>query len=54
MSDHSPITPDLVDGHGLTPDEYRTLLEIHGPKPTLAELGVFSVMWSEPCSYKSS
>ena len=54
MTDASPITPDLVAGHGLTPDEYRTLLEILGRKPTLAELGVFSVMWSEHCSYKSS
>ena len=54
MTDPSPITPDLVAGHGLTPDEYRTLLEILGREPTLAELGVFSVMWSEHCSYKSS
>ncbi|MCY4065343.1 MAG: phosphoribosylformylglycinamidine synthase II, partial [Rhodospirillaceae bacterium] len=54
MTDPSPITPDLVAGHGLTPDEYRTLLEIMGREPTLAELGVFSVMWSEHCSYKSS
>ncbi|MDE0256208.1 MAG: AIR synthase related protein, partial [Rhodospirillaceae bacterium] len=54
MTDPSPITPDIVASHGLTPDEYRTLLEILGRAPTLAELGVFSVMWSEHCSYKSS
>ena len=54
MTDPSPITPELVAGHGLTPEEYERVLAILGRAPTLAELGVFSVMWSEHCSYKSS
>jgi phosphoribosylformylglycinamidine synthase len=49
-----PITPEIVAGHGLTPDEYQTLLEIMGREPNMTELGIFSVMWSEHCSYKSS
>ena len=43
-----------IDAHGLSADEYRRLLEILGREPTLTELGIFSVMWSEHCSYKSS
>jgi phosphoribosylformylglycinamidine synthase II len=49
-----PITPALVQQHKLTESEYRTVLEALGRDPTYAELGVFSVMWSEHCSYKSS
>jgi len=49
-----PITPEVVAEHGLTADEYRTVLEIMGREPNLTELGIFSVMWSEHCSYKSS
>jgi phosphoribosylformylglycinamidine synthase II len=49
-----PITPALVRQHKLTESEYRTVLETLGREPTYAELGVFSVMWSEHCSYKSS
>jgi phosphoribosylformylglycinamidine synthase II len=48
------ITPEVVAEHGLTPEEYQRLLEIVGRTPTLTELGIFSVMWSEHCSYKSS
>ena len=48
------ITPDVVASHGLTEEEYRKLLAILGREPTFTELGVFSVMWSEHCSYKSS
>ncbi|MCR9218770.1 MAG: phosphoribosylformylglycinamidine synthase subunit PurL [Alphaproteobacteria bacterium] len=48
------ITDALVAEHGLTPGEYRTVLEIMGRTPNLTELGIFSVMWSEHCSYKSS
>jgi len=48
------ITPELVAEHGLKPDEYDRLLVIMGREPTLTELGIFSVMWSEHCSYKSS
>jgi len=49
-----PITPSLVKQHKLTGDEYAKLLRALGREPTYAELGVFSVMWSEHCSYKSS
>jgi len=48
------ITPDLVAQHGLSEDEYAQVLDILGREPNLTELGIFSVMWSEHCSYKSS
>jgi phosphoribosylformylglycinamidine synthase subunit PurL len=48
------ITDELVAEHGLKPDEYKRVLEILGREPSLTELGIFSVMWSEHCSYKSS
>src|SRR3546814_20105940 len=48
------ITPEIVAEHGLKPDEYERLLGILGRAPNLVELGIFSVMWSEHCSYKSS
>ncbi len=48
------ITPDLIAAHGLTPDEYERVLEIIGRAPTFTELGIFSAMWNEHCSYKSS
>ena len=48
------ITPDTVAEHGLSPDEYDRLLHALGREPNLVELGIFSVMWSEHCSYKSS
>src|SRR6186713_2998031 len=48
------ITPDLIAEHGLSPDEYRLLAAVLGREPSLTELGIFSVMWSEHCSYKSS
>ena len=52
---HQPkITPQLVAEHGFKGDEYARLLEILGREPTFLELGIFSVMWSEHCSYKSS
>ena len=50
----SAITPEIVAEHGLKPDEYQRLLQILGREPSLTELGIFSVMWSEHCSYKSS
>ena len=50
----SPITPDIVASHGLTAEEYARVLSILGREPNLTELGIFSVMWSEHCSYKSS
>jgi phosphoribosylformylglycinamidine synthase len=46
--------PKLLEQHGLSRDEYRRILEMLGREPTLTELGIFSVMWSEHCSYKSS
>jgi phosphoribosylformylglycinamidine synthase len=49
-----PITPQRVKEHGLSEDEYRRLLDCLGREPSWTELGVFSVMWSEHCSYKSS
>ncbi len=48
------ITPDLVVKHGLSAEEYRLLEAALGREPSLTELGIFSVMWSEHCSYKSS
>jgi len=49
------ITPDVIREHGLTPDEYAKIKQLLGGRePTLTELGIFSVMWSEHCSYKSS
>ncbi|KNG93149.1 phosphoribosylformylglycinamidine synthase subunit PurL [Pseudaestuariivita atlantica] len=48
------ITPDLIEAHGLKPDEYDRILDIIGREPTFTELGIFSAMWNEHCSYKSS
>ncbi|MBI3540717.1 MAG: phosphoribosylformylglycinamidine synthase II, partial [Deltaproteobacteria bacterium] len=48
------MNPDIIKQHGLTPDEYQRILKILGREPNLLELGIFSVMWSEHCSYKSS
>ncbi len=48
------ITPELVAEHGLKPDEYQRILTLIGREPTLTELGIFSAMWNEHCSYKSS
>src|SRR5437588_7298604 len=48
------ITPATIQQHGLNSDEYQKIVRILGRQPTLTELGIFSVMWSEHCSYKSS
>jgi phosphoribosylformylglycinamidine synthase II len=48
------ITPELVQKHGLTPDEYAHIQQILGRVPSYTELGIFSVMWSEHCSYKNT
>ena len=48
------ITPELIVAHGLKPDEYERILEIIGRIPNFTELGIFSAMWNEHCSYKSS
>ena len=51
----STITPEVIRDHGLTPDEYEKIKQLLGGRePTITELGIFSVMWSEHCSYKSS
>ena len=54
MCNEPNITPAQVSDHGLTEDEYHTILNVLGREPNLTELGIFSVMWSEHCSYKSS
>src|SRR5215813_4104233 len=48
------ITPDVLERHGLAADEYQRIAACLGREPNLTELGIFSVMWSEHCSYKSS
>ena len=51
----SAFSPETIRQHGLTPDEYEKVKQLLGGRePTLTELGIFSVMWSEHCSYKSS
>lgn len=55
MSRNEPkITPELVAEHGLKPDEYQRILDLIGRTPSFTELGIFSAMWNEHCSYKSS
>jgi len=49
-----PVTPELVAEHGLTPKEFGRIKKILGREPNFTELGIFSVMWSEHCSYKNS
>jgi phosphoribosylformylglycinamidine synthase II len=53
-SNEPPITPELVAEHGLKPDEYQRILGLIGRTPSFTELGIFSAMWNEHCSYKSS
>src|SRR5436853_172789 len=48
------VTPELVAQHGLTPAEFERIRKILGREPNFTELGIFSVMWSEHCSYKNS
>jgi phosphoribosylformylglycinamidine synthase II len=48
------ITPEVVSAHNLTPEEFERIRRLMGREPTFVELGIFSVMWSEHCSYKSS
>ncbi|MCW2365320.1 phosphoribosylformylglycinamidine synthase [Sphingobium sp. B7D2B] len=50
----SGITPEIVAEHGFTPEEYERVVNAIGREPNITELGIFSVMWSEHCSYKSS
>src|SRR2546426_8247945 len=48
------VAKDLIAQHGLTEEEYQKVISLLGREPNLTELGMFSVMWSEHCSYKSS
>ena len=48
------ITPEIIDKHGIKPEEYKKIIDLIGKKPNLLELGIFSAMWNEHCSYKSS
>ncbi len=54
IPDDLKITAELVAAHGLKPDEYQRILDLIGREPTFTELGIFSAMWNEHCSYKSS
>ena len=54
MRDEPKITDSLIAAHGVTPDEYARILDIIGRVPSFTELGIFSAMWNEHCSYKSS
>ena len=54
MSTEPEITQDLIESHGLNAEEYDRLTDIIGRIPTYTELGIFSAMWNEHCSYKSS
>ncbi|HEX2019386.1 MAG TPA: phosphoribosylformylglycinamidine synthase subunit PurL [Aurantimonas sp.] len=54
MTAETLITPELIAAHGLKPDEYQRVLDLIGREPSLTELGIFSAMWNEHCSYKSS
>ena len=54
FDNHVAITPQLVADHGLKPDEFEKIVALIGRQPTLTELGIFSAMWNEHCSYKSS
>ena len=54
MKNEPQITSELVASHGLKPDEYERILKLIGRVPSFTELGIFSAMWNEHCSYKSS
>ena len=54
MTNSIKITDELIAEHGLKPDEYQRILDLIGREPTITELGIFSAMWNEHCSYKSS
>jgi phosphoribosylformylglycinamidine synthase subunit PurL len=54
ISNEPAITPELIAQHGLKPDEYERIVKLIGRAPSFTELGIFSAMWNEHCSYKSS
>ena len=47
------ITADIINNHGIKPHEYKKIINLIGKEPNLLELGIFSAMWNEHCSYKS-
>ncbi len=54
MTPEPDVHQELAASHGLKPDEYQRILELLGRTPSFTELGIFSAMWNEHCSYKSS
>ncbi|MGJ8531636.1 MAG: phosphoribosylformylglycinamidine synthase subunit PurL [Alphaproteobacteria bacterium] len=54
FDNNAPISTEMVESHGLNSEEYEHILELTGRTPTVTELGIFSAMWNEHCSYKSS
>lgn len=54
VNNTAAITPELIAAHGINEDEYARILELTGREPTFTELGIYSAMWNEHCSYKSS
>ncbi|MGO9610496.1 MAG: phosphoribosylformylglycinamidine synthase subunit PurL, partial [Verrucomicrobiia bacterium] len=54
MKNDVSITPEIIARHGITEDEFERIKKILGLAPNITELGIFSVMWSEHCSYKNS
>jgi phosphoribosylformylglycinamidine synthase subunit PurL len=54
ISKEPAVTPELIAQHGLKPEEYERILKLLGREPSFTELGIFSAMWNEHCSYKSS
>ena len=48
------LTSDLIEKHGITNDEYQKIVKLINKEPNVLELGIFSAMWNEHCSYKSS
>lgn len=54
FDNNAPISTEMVESHGLNSEEYEHILELAGRTPTITELGIFSAMWNEHCSYKSS
>ena len=54
MTAEPKMTPEIIARHGITPAEFESIVKILGREPNITELGMFSVMWSEHCSYKNS
>ena len=48
------ITSDIINKHRISPEEYKKIINLVGREPNFLELGIFSAMWNEHCSYKSS